>query len=149
MDLRFVNKSIFNISCDCMVYFTTNDLLGRESDALIKNAGEEILYSLSEINGLSTGDSQIIPGKDLLCDYVIVSCIPKEINDENKRYLFEEALYSIFDILEEYQLNRLAMDIEYIKRIYGNHYVEILNRIIQENRFNYSNVILYLCQNTD
>lgn len=146
MDLRFVQKSIFDLKVDGIIYFTDNTLLGSSSKYLIEKASNSIIEPLLKQNGCPTGSAKITPGFSLLSEYVILSVIPDQIDNETSNFLFKESIYEIFNIIKEYELNSIAVDYSYINDNYGKKYIELFNSVIQEKRSNYVDVVIYLCK---
>src|SRR5699024_9219545 len=146
MDLRFVQDSIFDLSTDSIIYFTDNTLIGPSSKFLIDKASKKIIEPIIKQNGCHTGKAKIIPGFDLKNDYVILAIIPDGLENDRDKFLFKQTIYNIFDLMTEYNLNSIAVDLSHIYEIYGKNYVTLLNEVIIEKRNDYIDLVMYLCK---
>mgnify|MGYP001025546579 CR=1 FL=1 len=146
MDLRFVQDSIFDLSTDSIIYFTDNTLIGPSSKFLVDKASKKIIEPIIKQNGCPTGKAKIIPGFDLKNDYVILAVIPDGLENDRDKFLFKQTIYNIFDLMTEYNLNSIAVDLSHIYEIYGKNYVTLLNEVIIEKRNDYIDLVMYLCK---
>ena len=146
MDIRYIDKDIFEIESDSIVYFTDNSLIGKDSDVLLNKAGNRALESIQKLNGCATGEIKIIPGYNTKQYYIILSVLPNSIDSDKNIYLFKRLFTKLFEVAEEYNINSFAIDVLYMQSRYGAEYIRLLNNIIRSVELKYSDFILYLCK---
>lgn len=144
MDIRFTNENIFETDSESLVYFTDHSLLGSQSNFLIEKAGEGIIEPLIKQKGCATGEVKIVPAFNLDAEYVILSVLPETDHPLSEK-MFEEMLLQIFNILVDYEIHSVSLDLKYIKKVFDQGYVAILNEIIKKKRRDNIDVLLYLC----
>lgn len=145
MDIRFTHEDIFETETEAVVYFTDHSLLGEQSKHLIKRTGERIMDSLVQQNGCATGEVKIVPAFELKSNYIVLSVLPEDSNPLSE-ILFKDMLLQIFNICFEYNIHSLSLDLRYIKQVFSQRYVAILNNVLKEIKEQNGDILLYLCQ---
>lgn len=145
MDIRITFEDIFEIESDGLVFFSDNALLDEGSNSLIKNAGERILSPLSKIQGVATGDVKIIPGFDLKQLYIFLTVLPEDIESELNQKLFKDSFKNIIGLSKEFNLESIAINLNYLKERYGEYYIDCLNRVLRSDDYKFEDLIVFLC----
>lgn len=145
MDIRITFEDIFEIESDGLVFFSDNALLDKGSNSLIKNAGERVLSPLSKIQGVATGDVKIIPGFDLKQLYIFLTVLPEDIESELNQKLFKDSFKKIIGLSKEFNLDSIAINLNYLKERYGEYYIDCLNRVLRSDDYKFEDLIVFLC----
>lgn len=145
MDIRITFEDIFEIESDGLVFFSDNALLDEGSNSLIENAGERVLLPLSKIQGVATGDVKLIPGFDLKQLYIFLTVLPEDIESKLNQKLFKDSFKKIIDLSKEFNLESIAINLNYLKERYGEYYIDCLNRVLRSDDYKFEDLIVFLC----
>ncbi len=145
MDIRITFEDIFEIESDGLVFFSENALLDEGSNSLIENAGERVLLPLSKIQGVATGDVKLIPGFDLKQLYIFLTVLPEDIESKLNQKLFKDSFKKIIDLSKEFNLESIAINLNYLKERYGEYYIDCLNRVLRSDDYKFEDLIVFLC----
>lgn len=145
MDIRITFEDIFEIESDGLVFFSDNALLDEGSNSLIENAGERVFLPLSKIQGVATGDVKLIPGFDLKQLYIFLTVLPEDIESKLNQKLFKDSFKKIIDLSKEFNLESIAINLNYLKERYGEYYIDCLNRVLRSDDYKFEDLIVFLC----
>ncbi|WP_237036193.1 macro domain-containing protein [Mediannikoviicoccus vaginalis] len=145
MDIRITFEDIFEIESDGLVFFSDNALLDEGSNSLIENAGERVLLPLSKVQGVATGDVKLIPGFDLKQLYIFLTVLPEDIESKLNQKLFKDSFKKIIELSKEYNLESIAINLNYLKERYGEYYIDCLNRVLRSDDYKFEDLIVFLC----
>ena len=145
MDIRITFEDIFEIESDGLVFFSDNALLDEGSNSLIENAGERVLLPLSKIQGVATGDVKLIPGFDLKQLYIFLTVLPEDIESKLNQKLFKDSFKKIIELSKEFNLESIAINLNYLKERYGEYYIDCLNRVLRSDDYKFEDLIVFLC----
>lgn len=145
MDIRITFEDIFEIESDGHVFFSDNALLDEGSNSLIENAGERVLLPLSKIQGVATGDVKLIPGFDLKQLYIFLTVLPEDIESKLNQKLFKDSFKKIIELSKEFNLESIAINLNYLKERYGEYYIDCLNRVLRSDDYKFEDLIVFLC----
>ena len=145
MDIRIIFEDVFEIESDGLVFFSDNALLDEGSNSLIENAGERVLLPLSKIQGVATGDVKLIPGFDLKQLYIFLTVLPEDIESKLNQKLFKDSFKKIIELSKEFNLESIAINLNYLKERYGEYYIDCLNRVLRSDDYKFEDLIVFLC----
>ena len=145
MDIRFTDENLFQLEADGILFFTDNSLLGEKTNLIIEEAGERIIEPIVKQNGCATGEVKIVPGFSLSAKYVLLSVLPDK-GQKMAKELFRNILLQTFKITLDYNLNSVGIDLYYIKHIFNQDYVAILNEVLTELKSQNIDILVYLCK---
>lgn len=145
MDIRITFEDIFEIESEGLVFFSDNALLDEGSNSLIGNAGERIISPLSKIQGVATGDVKIVPGFDLKQLYVFLTVLPEDIESDLNKKLFKDSFKKIIGLSKEFNLQSIAINLNYLKERYGEYYIDCLYRVLRGDEYKFEDLIVFLC----
>ena len=145
MDIRITFEDIFEIESQGLVFFSDNALLDEGSNSLIENAGNRIVLPLSKVQGVATGDVKIIPGFDLKQLYVFLTVLPEDIESNLNQKLFKDSFEKIIALSKEFDLQSIAINLNYLKERYGEYYIDCLNRVLRSDDYKFEDLIVFLC----
>lgn len=143
MDIRVTGESIFNIESDCILYFVDNAFCNEDSLELIKMAGNRLLTVFSKISSLATGDIKVIPAFDLKACYIILSTIPKNIENEKEKNFLKEIFDKIVASFEKYEFNTMAVDIKRLNESYGKDHCDVFKNYLRNLDRDF---VVFLCK---
>lgn len=143
MDIRVVGESIFDIESDCILYFVDNAFTNKDTLELVEQCGNRILNTFSKISSIPTGDLKIVPAFDLKADYIILSVIPKNIENDEDRHFLKGIFYKIMENFEKYEFNTLAVDIKRLNDSYGKKHCDIFKECLRNLDMD---IVIFLCK---
>ena len=102
------------------------------------------MESFTKHGACSVGDAKVVPGFNLKADYVIMTVIPVEVKDETDKQLFVKAVRKAFEIIKEFSVRIIAIDIAKLKELYEDNYVNLFNEVIRDREFKNLELIIYM-----
>ena len=144
LDIRFTKDNVYDLTADAIIHFSGCNFFGKENKNLIERAGDEILESFTKHGACSVGDAKVVPGFNLKADYVIMTVILVEVKDETDKQLFVKAVRKAFEIIKEFSVRIIAIDIAKLKELYEDNYVNLFNEVIRDREFKNLELIIYM-----
>lgn len=143
MDIRVVGENIFYIESDCVIYFVDNAFSDTDTNILVEHSGDRLLDVFSKLSSLPTGEFKVVPAFNLKTDYILLSVIPKNLDNEKDEKFLKEIFENITSCFERYEFNTIAIDIKRLENSYGKRHSEIFKNYLRNlNR----DLVVFLCK---